>query len=63
MNTGTTMANTAMHPSTWSTGAAKAFVVAHPMGVAIVGGILVGAGTYYIVKKLFGGKQEATATA
>ncbi len=57
-----TMANTANHPTALSTGAAKAFIVAHPVGVAVVGGVLIGAATYYIMKKFFGGKKvEATA--
>jgi len=58
-----TMASTANHPVTLSatTGAAKAFIVAHPIGIAVVGGVLIGATTYYVMKKLFGGKKAEAA--
>ena len=39
-------------PSTLSVGSAKTFLLAHPIGVAIVGGVLVGIATYYLVKKI-----------
>lgn len=49
------------------TGSAKTFLLAHPIGVAIVGGILVGGGTYWVVKKFTQKKeeepQEAAATS
>ncbi|NOY72813.1 MAG: hypothetical protein GXP14_10625 [Gammaproteobacteria bacterium] len=40
----------------------KAFVLAHPVGVAIIGGVLIGVGTYYVVKK-FRGKDKEQATS
>jgi len=42
--------------------ATKAFVLAHPVGVAIVGGALIGAGTYYLLKK-YRGKDQAESGA
>jgi len=38
--------------------ATKAFVLAHPVGVAIVGGALIGVGAYYVVKKIRGKDKE-----
>ncbi len=43
--------------------AAKGFLVAHPVGVALVGGVLVGAATYWIMKKFFNKKEEESAPA
>ena len=43
-------------------GSAKAFILAHPVGVAIVGGALVGVGTYYLMNR-FLKKKEEPATA
>lgn len=40
-----------------SAGGVKAFLMVHPIGVAIVGGALIGVGVYYIAKK-WGSKQE-----
>ncbi len=40
----------------------KAFFLAHPVGVAVVGGALVGAGAYYLMNKLLK-KKEEPATA
>lgn len=59
MDTGTAAAN----HSLLSVGAAKTFVAAHPIGVAVVGGIVIGAATYYLMKKLFGGKKEEANAA
>ena len=53
----TEVATAASHPIVAYTGTVKPFLLAHPIGVAIVGGIIVGAGTYWAVKK-FSKKQE-----
>jgi hypothetical protein len=45
------------------TGATKAFVLAHPIGMAVVGGALLGLGTYYALGKLFGKKKAAAPNA
>lgn len=42
--------------------AAKAFALAHPMGMAVAGGALLGLGTYYAFGKMFG-KKKATEPA
>jgi predicted transporter len=42
-----------------ATGGVKAFLLAHPVGVAIVGGTLIGMGVYYIAKKWSSPKEEA----
>jgi hypothetical protein len=39
--------------------ASKAFVLAHPMGMAAAGGVLLGLGTYYALGKMFGKKTTA----
>ena len=44
-----------------ATVAAKSFLVTHPIGVALVGGILVGVATYWIMKKFFNKKEEPAA--
>jgi hypothetical protein len=46
-------------------GSVKPFLIAHPVGVAILGGVLVGAGTYYLMNKVFSKKesQEEPAAA
>jgi len=51
--------------SGWWAGSIKPFLVAHPVGVAIVGGVLVGAGTYYLMNKFLSKKdsQEEPAAA
>lgn len=48
--------------------AGKAFALAHPMGMAVAGGALLGAGAYYAVGRMFKKKnsapeQEAVAAA
>jgi hypothetical protein len=43
-------------------GAGKAFVLAHPIGMAATGGALLGLGTYYILRKTFS-KKPALAAA
>ncbi len=60
----TALANTAPSGahSALGLGSIKAFLLAHPVGVAIVGGTLVGVGTYYLMNKLLN-KKEETATA
>ena len=42
--------------------ASKSFIVAHPVGVAIIGGIVVGVAAYYTMK-LFSRKKEEPAAA
>ncbi len=44
-------------------GTVKSFLVAHPVGVALVGGILVGAATYWVMKKFFDTKDEPAPEA
>lgn len=39
--------------------ASKAFALAHPMGMAAAGGVLLGLGTYYALGKMFGKKKTA----
>jgi hypothetical protein len=39
------------------------FLTAHPVGVALVGGILVGAATYWVMKKFFNKKEESAPAA
>jgi predicted transporter len=39
-------------------GSTKAFLLAHPVGVAVVGGVLIGLGAYYIAKKWSAPKEE-----
>jgi len=46
-----TTTNAITHQAAILTGSAKSFLLAHPIGVAIIGGILVGTGTYWAVKK------------
>lgn len=46
-------------PTTAAGGGVKAFLLAHPVGVAIVGGALIGWGVYYIAKKWSSPKVEA----
>jgi Na+/H+ antiporter NhaD/arsenite permease-like protein len=50
--------------SALATGASsvQGFVLAHPVGVAVVGVALIGAGSYYLVKK-FNEKKEEPTTA
>lgn len=43
--------------------AAKAFVLAHPMGMAAAGGVLLGIGAYYAVGKMFKKKEAAPVEA
>lgn len=40
------------------TGATKSFVAAHPIGMAVAGGALLGFGTYYVLRKMFGKKKD-----
>lgn len=66
MATETILANTAAngaatHPVTL--GATKAFLIAHPIGVTVVGASLIGAGTYWAMKKFLGEKEEPAAEA
>ncbi len=60
MATETVLANTAAtHPVIL--GATKAFLIAHPIGVAVVGATLIGAGTYWAMNKFMGEKEEPVA--
>lgn len=43
--------------------ASKAFVLAHPMGMAAVGGAVLGIGAYYAVGKIFKKKEAVPAAA
>jgi hypothetical protein len=43
--------------------AAKAFVLAHPLGVAAAGGAVLGLGAYFGIRKLFGKKPAAPVLA
>jgi len=63
MATETALANTAPSGahSALGLGTLKAFMVAHPVGVAVVGGALVGAGTYYLMNKFLKKKEEPAA--
>jgi membrane protein DedA with SNARE-associated domain len=45
------------------TGAAKTFIVVHPIGVAVATGAVLGLGTYYLLGKLFGKKKSAQPVA
>jgi F0F1-type ATP synthase assembly protein I len=40
---------------------AKAFILAHPLSVAVVGGALIGMGTYSLMKKFSGKSKELPA--
>lgn len=68
MATETVLANTATngavaHPITTTIGATKAFLIAHPVGVAVLGSALIGAGAYWAMKKLKGEKEESAAAS
>lgn len=57
------VASTAGNGSAAAVGtAAKAFVLAHPLGMAAAGGVLLGMGTYHLLGKAFK-KKEAPAEA
>jgi len=61
MATETVIANgAATHPVILG-GATKAFLIAHPIGVTVVGASLIGAGTYWAMKKFMGEKEEPVA--
>jgi phosphotransferase system glucose/maltose/N-acetylglucosamine-specific IIC component len=53
----TGIATTVSNPVSTYTGV-KTFLLAHPVGVAIIGGIIVGTGTYWLVKKFSEKKDE-----
>ncbi len=65
MATETVLANTAANGAAThnpiALGAAKAFMIAHPVGVAVIGSALIGAGTYWAMKKFRGEKEEPAA--
>jgi hypothetical protein len=46
----TTHGVTATHGGIWA-GSIKPFIVAHPLGIALVGGAILGLGVYYLTKK------------
>jgi hypothetical protein len=58
----TEVATTATHSGLWA-GSIKPFLVAHPVGVAIIGGALVGVGTYWLAKKFSKPKAEEDEAA
>jgi F0F1-type ATP synthase assembly protein I len=45
--------------STTKAAVTTGFLAAHPVGVALVGGVLVAAATYWIMKKFFNKKEES----
>jgi F0F1-type ATP synthase assembly protein I len=49
--------------STTKAAVTTGFLAAHPVGVALVGGVLVGAATYWIMKKFFNKKEESAPAA
>jgi hypothetical protein len=53
-----TTSNALTSQATALAGSTKSFLLAHPIGVAIVGGIIVGTGTYYAVKYFTRKKEE-----
>ncbi len=44
-------------------GSLKAFLLAHPISVAVAGGALVGVGTYLLMNKFLNKKEEPVAAA
>ncbi len=48
-------------PAVWT--ASKSLIAAHPVGFAIVGGIVVGVAAYYAMKFFSGKKEEAAAAS
>jgi hypothetical protein len=58
----TEVATTATHSGLWA-GSLKPFLVAHPVGVAIIGGALVGTGVYFLAKKFSKPKVEEEEVA
>jgi predicted branched-subunit amino acid permease len=44
-------------------GSVKAFLLAHPIGVAVIGGALVGMGAYYLANKYSKKKEEGEEAA
>lgn len=59
----TAVNTTATNPILATAGSVKVFLLAHPVGVALVGGALVGAGSYYLMKKFLNKKEEEPAAA
>ncbi len=55
MATGTELANPTVAASS---GGVKGFIIAHPVGVAVIGGALIAVGTYYLMKKFLAKKEE-----
>ena len=47
-------------PQIYSTtvGTLKAILIAHPVGIVVAGGALVGTGSYFLMKKFFNKKKE-----
>lgn len=39
------------------------FIAAHPLGVAILGGVVIGVGAYYLMNKFFNKKVESPTEA
>lgn len=60
----TPVATTSTNGSLASIGTAtKAFALAHPITLAVTGGVLLGAGTYYAVGRLFKKKKTKAESA
>jgi hypothetical protein len=59
------MNGTELAATTGTKSSIMGFISAHPVGVALVGGALVGLGAYYLAKKLSGKKvkEEVAAAA
>ena len=45
------------------TGTVKSFLVAHPVGVAVVGGVVVAGVTFWVLQKFFNKKDEPATTS
>ncbi|MCK5525011.1 MAG: hypothetical protein KAI83_17930 [Thiomargarita sp.] len=58
-----TALNTVTNTTTAISSGIKAFVLAHPVGIAIVGGAVVGAGTYWLMNKYLKKNEEPAPAA
>jgi hypothetical protein len=57
------MNGTEVAATTGAKSSIMSFVSAHPIGVALIGGALVGVGAYYLAKKLSGKSKATESTA
>jgi hypothetical protein len=48
---------------TAAAGSVKAFLLLHPVGIAVVGGAIIGTGTYYLMNKFLKKNEEPAAAA